>query len=477
MSMGYAHMSYVNRPSVAPSLVVRRRVALLAPLAPLILATIVCALLASPNVARAESGRFNLHLDLGGGVAFAGESRAGTGQRAGGGVGYVGADFQIARPIAIEALIGFGGFAGSFSRSLDDFVRYRSLALGVRYRMFDDESGYATEGGRVHGGFWVSAHLGFHNYDGPQAGIDLGIGYDLSIIRPFSLGAFVRVTTLFAGNTPGVDAFWVAGLSFSFAFQGHDGPRDSDGDGLSDDDERARGTDPESSDTDGDGISDGIEVGAGYDPLLPDTDHDGLPDGREDANQNGQLDPGESSPARSDTDGGGVSDLDESMTPGMDPQDPSDDDSDHDGVANPYDRCPDTPADVVVDGNGCARGQSATGPVMGEVIELPGIQFGSGSSEILAESETTLHEALEILQADPNLRVEIAGHTDSRGRRSTNQRLSQRRAEAVRDWLVEHGIDASRLEAVGHGETSPVASNATPEGRAHNRRIELRRLH
>ncbi len=69
-------------------------------------------------------------------------------------------------------------------------------------------------------------------------------------------------------------------------------------------------------------------------------------------------------------------------------------------------------------------------------------------------------------------RVRIAGHTDGVGDPEENQRLSEARAEAVRDYLVSHGIDASRVEAVGYGDTQPVASNDTDEGRAQNRRIE-----
>ena len=74
------------------------------------------------------------------------------------------------------------------------------------------------------------------------------------------------------------------------------------------------------------------------------------------------------------------------------------------------------------------------------------------------------------------MRVEIGGHTDDRGGTASNETLSRQRAEAVRDWLVSHGIDTSRLEVRGYGESRPTASNATPEGRARNRRIEFRRL-
>lgn len=444
---------------------------------------------ASPSVARADHGRFNLHLDLGGGLPFAGPTRPNGPGRAGGMIGYLGADLVLAQPLAVEVLFGLGGFAEPFPRTLDGSSRFRSVAAGIRYRLLEDESGYATQGGSIAGGLWLSAHVGWHSYDGPQLGFDVGIGYDLSVARPLSLGVFARVTTLFAGNTSGSDGLFVVGISASLAVKVYGGPTDSDGDGLSDSEEASRGTDPQRGDTDGDGVLDGVEVRAGYDPLLTDTDHDGLNDGVEDANRDGVLDPGESDPLLVDTDGGGVNDLDEALTVGMNSQDPRDDDSDQDGVANPYDRCADTPSGQEVDTSGCPTGRPRTTPTptqtppategpgeIGAVMEFAGIQFASGSARILPESEPTLGEALALLQANPEVHVQVSGHTDDRGREATNTRLSQQRAEAVRDWLVEHGVDASRLTVRGYGPREPIAPNDTAEGRARNRRIEFRRI-
>jgi OOP family OmpA-OmpF porin len=187
-----------------------------------------------------------------------------------------------------------------------------------------------------------------------------------------------------------------------------------------------------------------------------------------------------------DTDGGGVNDLDEALTVGMNSQDPRDDDNDQDGVANPYDRCPETPSGREVDTSGCPTGRARTTPTptpvpeptqeIGAVMEFEGIQFASGSARILADSEPTLQEALALLQANPQVRVQVSGHTDDRGREATNTRLSQERAEAVRDWLVEHGVDAARLTVRGYGPREPISPNDTPEGRARNRRIEFRRI-
>jgi OOP family OmpA-OmpF porin len=80
------------------------------------------------------------------------------------------------------------------------------------------------------------------------------------------------------------------------------------------------------------------------------------------------------------------------------------------------------------------------------------------------------------MNAHPEARLEIRGHTDSQGPANFNLELSQKRAESVRQYMIKGGVDPSRLTAVGVGEEEPIASNATPDGRAQNRRIEFRRL-
>jgi outer membrane protein OmpA-like peptidoglycan-associated protein len=108
--------------------------------------------------------------------------------------------------------------------------------------------------------------------------------------------------------------------------------------------------------------------------------------------------------------------------------------------------------------------------------ELHGIYFDTGSATLLAPSAATIAEVAAMLQREPDWRVTIEGHTDAIGSDADNQALSQARAEAVRSALVDgHGIDAARLTAAGLGETRPVESNDTVEGRAHNRRVELSR--
>ena len=106
-----------------------------------------------------------------------------------------------------------------------------------------------------------------------------------------------------------------------------------------------------------------------------------------------------------------------------------------------------------------------------------GILFDTNSAEIRPESGPVLKEIGEMLTNHPDLAIRIEGHTDSIGDESSNQALSERRANAVRNWLIEYyEVDPARLEAVGMGESSPVASNETAEGRQMNRRVELVRL-
>jgi len=106
-------------------------------------------------------------------------------------------------------------------------------------------------------------------------------------------------------------------------------------------------------------------------------------------------------------------------------------------------------------------------------IDLRGVEFDFDKSTLRPESQQTLNEATEVLKQYPDIRVEAAGHTDSIGSDAYNQGLSERRAQAVYDYLVSNGIDSNRLSVRGYGEASPIADNATREGRQRNRRTEL----
>jgi outer membrane protein OmpA-like peptidoglycan-associated protein len=108
------------------------------------------------------------------------------------------------------------------------------------------------------------------------------------------------------------------------------------------------------------------------------------------------------------------------------------------------------------------------------VFTLDNVLFDTGSASIKPSSNKELKELFDYMSLKPDLRVEIAGHTDDVGEAESNLTLSQQRAEAVRNWLIRRGITAERITAKGYGETQPVASNKTAEGKQKNRRTEVR---
>ena len=112
-------------------------------------------------------------------------------------------------------------------------------------------------------------------------------------------------------------------------------------------------------------------------------------------------------------------------------------------------------------------------PVVKQRIVLRGVNFDFDKSTIRRDAAEILEEAARILREDPEVRVSVDGHTDARGTDQYNDRLSERRAQAVVDYLARLGVPPSRLQAQGFGESRPVATNDTDEGRAENRRVEL----
>lgn len=102
-----------------------------------------------------------------------------------------------------------------------------------------------------------------------------------------------------------------------------------------------------------------------------------------------------------------------------------------------------------------------------------GVHFAFDSSELTAEGKAILDDLVPGLQANPNMKVELAGHTCSIGSEAYNQGLSERRAKSVYNYLISKGIAAERMTTVGYGETRPAYSNATEEGRSKNRRVEV----
>jgi outer membrane protein OmpA-like peptidoglycan-associated protein len=146
-------------------------------------------------------------------------------------------------------------------------------------------------------------------------------------------------------------------------------------------------------------------------------------------------------------------------------------DSDSDSVDDMKDKCPGTSAGTRVDAAGCPiLFTEARQPVV-----LKGVTFETGRSKLRPDSYTILDLVATSLVNNPDINVEIAGYTDNTGSVATNLRLSQARADAVRAYLAAKGVTPGRMVAMGYGPESPIATNATPDGRAQNRRVELRR--
>ena len=140
-------------------------------------------------------------------------------------------------------------------------------------------------------------------------------------------------------------------------------------------------------------------------------------------------------------------------------------DADKDGVADSTDLCPNTPAGTAVNSMGCAENHA---------IVLEGVTFKTGTATLTNSAKETLLAAAEILkQSASGKQFEVAGYTDSVGNPALNQQLSERRAQAVKAFLVEQGISEDLLIAKGYGQENPIADNGTREGRAKNRRVEL----
>lgn len=149
-------------------------------------------------------------------------------------------------------------------------------------------------------------------------------------------------------------------------------------------------------------------------------------------------------------------------------------DTDGDGIIGSRDKCPDQPEtkNNYQDEDGCPDEIPVAVKKFTGVIE--GINFKTNSAEILPGSFGLLDRALKVLQEYPDVNLEIAGHTDSRGSADYNRDLSQRRADSVRTYFTSRGIDAKRLTTIGYGEDKPIADNKSESGRARNRRTEFR---
>ena len=320
------------------------------------------------------------------------------------------------------------------------------------------------------------------------------------------------------------------GLNFLFA--AHQGPKDSDHDGVPDKLDVCPGTPagtavdsrgcPLPKDSDHDGVPDdvdacpntpaGVKVDAKGCPIPIDSDHDGVPDSIDacPGTPIGQKVDAKGCPIPIDSDGDGVPD-DVDACPGTPAGQKVDSrgcplpiDSDGDGVPDDKDACPGTPNGQKVDARGCPLPidsdgdgvpdnlDKCPGTMAGQKVDangcpllfqpgkanvtLQGVTFVSGRAVLTPNAKTILDGVAAALMGNPDIRVEIGGYTDNAGPRLRNVRLSQQRANAVLTYLASKGVATNRMRARGYGPASPVATNVTAAGRAQNRRVELKKL-
>ena len=271
-----------------------------------------------------------------------------------------------------------------------------------------------------------------HSVLGPRVGA--GVMYHLT--DNLSLRADTRA---FMAVERDCEFIYTADAGVAYRFGGHNAastgtmavglPKDSDGDGLTDEEEAKLGTDPFNKDTDGDGLTDGEEVHIYHtNPLNPDTDFDGLSDGDE-------VHIYHTDPLKRDTDGGGVSDGHEVLVDHTNPLDPSDD------------------------------------LMLFEVY----IQFDYDTTVIKPEYFKDIDQAARALSRNPQATAVIEGHADRRVRSSEkyNQDLSERRAEAVKSYMVGKGVTAEKLTAIGYGYSKPKVQPDLVNGNPENRHVDI----
>ncbi|MFO7802152.1 MAG: outer membrane beta-barrel domain-containing protein [Desulfovermiculus sp.] len=306
------------------------------------------------------------------------------------------------------------------------FVPYVAAGIGA----FDFESGNSVA-------------------DETEASGNFGAGIKYFLNDSMALRADVRNVMTFPENTQ----LYTAGVTFAFGGEEKTAEKDTDGDGVLDKNDRCPRTPA------------GVKVDDQGCPI--DTDEDGVPDFKDDCPDTPKGVEVDKSGCALDSDRDGVADYKDDC-PGTPKRAEVDEkgcalDSDNDGVPDYKDECKETPQGANVNEKGCW------------VVE--NLQFETDKAEIRERFQEYLEQVVTVLEKNPEMNVEIRGHTDARGTEEYNQRLSERRATAVKDFLVKQGISESRLSCKGFGEADPIASNDTKQGRRKNRRVELKPIY
>ena len=369
------------------------------------------------------------HWSAEGGVSWApnitSNGQDGRDDGAGAGGDYCCPDGSGSGGLGLDDGVGAQSVRGLFIDGLYHFNRYNRvdpyLTGGFGYyrandKVFCEGSEHSVSGPRV------GAGVMYHLNDRWSLRADTRAFMALDQTCEFIYTADAGVAYRFGGGAAGAGA--VAGAA---ALAGL--PKDSDGDGLTDDEEAGLGTDPLNKDTDADGLTDGDEVKVHKtNPLNPDTDFDGLKDGQEVLTY-------KTNPLDRDTDKGGVADGHEVIEDHTNPLDPSDD------------------------------------LMLFEVY----IQFDYDTTVIKPEYFAEIDQVVRVLQRNPQATAAIEGHADRRTRSSEkyNQDLSERRAQAVQSYMAGKGVQGTRLSALGYGFSRPKVQPDLVNGNPENRRVEI----
>ncbi len=319
------------------------------------------------------------------------------------------------------------------------------VKVGGGYFSLGDQEGIkALAGGGIN--FWFTEHLGLNL----QTGYHHGFKKDQSDYFQHSAGIVIKF-----------------------------GSKDTDKDGIpdqKDDCPQVAGLKEFNGcpDTDGDGIPDKEDACPQEKGLkefngCPDTDGDGIPDKEDACPEVAGLKEFNGCP---DTDKDGVADKDDKCPEVAGPVENQGcpwPDTDGDGVLDKDDLCPNEAGPA--SNKGCPEPNEDDRKRLNQYAKT--ILFDTGKASIKFESAEVLNQIINVLKKFPNSRFSIEGHTDSVGKRAKNIELSQNRADAVKIYLIQGGIDAGRLESKGYGPDRPIASNKNKKGRELNRRVEI----